>query len=161
MKNILTKKEPVSLILFVVLIELLGGLSSAFAGNIKLKYNALDLPPLSPPDYVFGIVWPILYLMIAIAGYLIIFSDKPSSRLKFVASGLFWLQLLLNFIWSIIFFNEYYLWGVVVILLLDIIVLLCLFFFSMINRIASYLLIPYMIWILFATYLTIGVTILN
>lgn len=161
MEKLGIKKGIFSLIIFIVIVELLGSLSSAFAGNIKLKYNVLNLPPLSPPDYVFGIVWSILYFLIAVAGYLIIFSNRAPKRVKTVSSILFWLQLLLNFIWSIVFFNEHYIWGSIIILILDIVVFLCIVFFRRINRLASNLLIPYLIWILFATYLTIGVAILN
>lgn len=57
-----------ALLLFIVGVEVLGSLSSLFAGNIKEIYNSLSLPPLAPPDYLFGIVWPLLYLLIAICG---------------------------------------------------------------------------------------------
>lgn len=155
------KSNTLKLIFFVVLIELLGMLSSVFADNIKLKYNALNLPPLSPPDYLFGIVWPLLYLMIAVAGYIIIISNKSRIKFSFNPTLLFWLQLLLNFIWSIVFFNQFYFIGLIIIIFLDLIVLLCIVEFYKVSKLASYLLIPYMLWILFATYLTLGVVILN
>lgn len=67
-------KSLIYLLLFFVGIEIIGGLSGFFAGNIKEIYNNLILPPLAPPDYLFGIVWPILYALIAIAAYLIFYN---------------------------------------------------------------------------------------
>ena len=64
------------LILFIVGIELIGGLSGLLAGDIKGIYNNLKLPPLAPPDYLFGIVWPVLYALIAISAYLIFYKLK-------------------------------------------------------------------------------------
>ncbi|GAB5054543.1 MULTISPECIES: TspO/MBR family protein [Pediococcus] len=150
-----------ALLLFIVGVEVLGSLSSLFAGNIKEIYNSLSLPPLAPPDYLFGIVWPLLYLLIAISGYLIYQSiafkgEKTTSYLLFAV------QLGLNFVWSIVFFGGNYYWvGVVIVIILDLVVLGCILQYYKVNRAASVLLIPYLIWILFATYLTIGVAVLN
>lgn len=150
-----------ALLLFIVGVEVLGSLSSLFAGNIKEIYNSLSLPPLAPPDYLFGIVWPLLYLLIAISGYLIYQSiafkgEKTTSYLLFAV------QLGLNFVWSIVFFGGNYYWvGVVIVIILDLVVLGCILQYYKVNWAASVLLIPYLIWILFATYLTIGVAVLN
>lgn len=150
-----------TLLLFIVGVEVLGSLSSLFAGNIKEIYNSLSLPPLAPPDYLFGIVWPLLYLLIAISGYLIYQSiafkgEKTTSYLLFAV------QLGLNFVWSIVFFGGNYYWvGVVIVIILDLVVLGCILQYYKVNWAASVLLIPYLIWILFATYLTIGVAVLN
>ncbi|KRM61044.1 hypothetical protein FC26_GL002261 [Paucilactobacillus vaccinostercus DSM 20634] len=76
--------------------------------------------------------------------------------------SLFGIQLFLNFIWSIVFFNNLQYWiGVIIIVILDIIVLLCVTNFYKSSKLAAYLLIPYFVWILFATYLSIGVAVLN
>lgn len=154
-------KSLTYLILFIVGIEIIGGLSSFFAGNIKEIYNNLILPPLAPPDYLFGIVWPILYALIAIAAYLIFYNLKNQKSDSQIALFYFGIQLILTFIWSIIFFKGYFWLGVIIILLLDFIVYLCIIKFSKINRLSSFFLIPYFIWIVFATYLSISVAILN
>lgn len=149
------------LIVFILIIELIGGLSALFAGDIKGIYNNLHLPFLSPPAYLFGIVWPFLYVLIAISGYLI-YQRYSLRRTKIVDYSLFVAQLALNFIWSIIFFRENSYWlGFVIILVLDFIVLTCIVHFSKTSRLASILMIPYLLWIIFASYLTLGVAILN
>ncbi|GAB5051736.1 TspO/MBR family protein [Pediococcus ethanolidurans] len=149
------------LLFFIVGVEVLGSLSSLFTGNIKEIYNSLSLPPLAPPDYLFGIVWPLLYLLIAISGYLI-FQSIAFKKEKATSYILFTIQLGLNFVWSIIFFGGNYYWiGVLIVILLNLVVLACLLQFYRVNRMASLLLMPYFIWILFATYLTIGVAVLN
>ena len=98
------------LILSIVVVELIGSLSGLLAGNIKSIYTSLKLPPLSPPAAVFGPVWIILYLLIGVAGYLVI-KDTTSRTQKTINLSLFGSQLLLNFIWSIVFFggNSYWL----------------------------------------------------
>lgn len=154
-------KSLTYLLLFIVGIEIIGGLSGFFAGNIKEIYNNLILPPLAPQDYLFGIVWPILYALIAIAAYLIFYNLKNQKSDSQIALFYFGIQLILNFIWSIIFFKGYFWLGVIIILLLDFIVYLCIIKFSKINRLSSFFLIPYFIWIVFATYLSISVAILN
>ena len=149
------------LILFIVGIELIGGLSGLLAGDIKGIYNNLKLPPLAPPDYLFGIVWPVLYALIVISAYLIFYKLKTRRSEGQNALFYFGIQLILNFIWSIIFFKGYFWLGVIIILLLDFIVYLCIIKFSKINKWSAFLLIPYFIWIIFATYLSISVAILN
>ncbi|WP_428815441.1 TspO/MBR family protein [Lactococcus lactis] len=149
------------LILFIVGIELIGGLAGLLAGDIKGIYNNLKLPPLAPPDYLFGIVWPVLYALIAISAYLIFYKLKTQRSEGQNALFYFGIQLILNFIWSIIFFKGYFWLGVIIILLLDFIVYLCIIKFSKINKWSAFLLIPYFIWIIFATYLSISVAILN
>lgn len=149
------------LILFIVGIELIGGLSGILVGDIKGIYNNLKLPPLAPPDYLFGIVWPVLYALIAISAYLIFYKLKTQRSEGQNTLFYFGIQLILNFIWSIIFFKGYFWLGVIIILLLDFIVYLCIIKFSKINKWSAFLLIPYFIWIIFATYLSISVAILN
>ncbi|WP_412989718.1 TspO/MBR family protein [Pediococcus siamensis] len=148
-------------LLFVLGVQILGSLSALFAGNIKEIYNSLSLPPLAPPDSLFGIVWPVLYLLIAVSGYLIYQSIAFRGE-KTTSFVLFGAQLLLNFIWSIIFFGGNYYWlGVVVVVALDLIVLGCVVQYFKINKMASLLLVPYLVWILFATYLSVGVAMLD
>ncbi|WP_425270465.1 TspO/MBR family protein [Ligilactobacillus ubinensis] len=149
------------LFIFIIVIEVIGSLSALFAGNIKTIYNSLNLPVLSPPDYLFGIVWPILYALIGIAGYLIYYTPSIQQD-KVINYVLFFSQLVINFIWSIIFFKYDAYWlGFAVIIILDLIVLVCIIHFYKTSPLASIMFIPYFVWIIFASYLTIGVAILN
>lgn len=148
------------LLVFIIVVEGIGSLSALFAGNIQQHYNSLTLPVLSPPDYLFGIVWPILYALIGFSGYLIFLHTTKANRATNYT--LFLLQLFINFAWSILFFNYNAYWiGFLVIIVLDLLVLLCIGQFYKTSQLASLLLVPYLIWIVFASYLTIGVAILN
>ncbi|WP_311407254.1 TspO/MBR family protein [Liquorilactobacillus uvarum] len=152
----------VKLALFIIVVELIGSLSAFFAGDIKKIYNNLRLPPLSPPDFVFGIVWPLLYLLIGISGFMLLRSSLGKKSDKLSAFILYSIQLIVNFIWSIVFFNLNRYWlGLLLIIILDLLVLACIIQFFKISKIASILFYPYFAWILFATYLTLGVAVLN
>lgn len=147
------------LLALIALMQAIGFLSSFLAGDIKSVYEQLTQPPLSPPGWVFGVVWPILYVLIAIAAYLI--HNSADAR---KSNALFWfyVQLLLNFSWTIIFFRfELYWASVAVIILLVILAGYTAVLFGRINKHAGALMVPYILWLLFATYLNIGVAILN
>jgi len=146
---------------FIVVVEVIGILSGVLAGDIKAHYLALNLPSFSPPAAVFGPVWTILYAMIGVSGYLVLndSSTRHSARTNF---WMFVSQLGLNFCWSLVFFGgNYYFIGLLIIILLDVVVIMCIKAFHSVNRLAAYVLIPYFLWLLFATYLTFGVAILN
>ncbi|GAB7391454.1 TspO/MBR family protein [Lactococcus garvieae] len=156
------KLKPILLVgLFIIVVEAIGSLSGILAGDIKSIYNNLQLPPLAPPDYLFGIVWPILYALIAVSGFIVFQNLKLRKSEAQPALILYVIQLFLNFIWSIIFFKGYFWFGVLVILVLDIVVYLCIKKFFKINQWSGILLLPYFVWILFATYLSLAVAILN
>lgn len=130
------------------------------AGDIKGIYETLVQPPLSPPNWLFGIVWPILYILMGVAFYRLI--TVQDMRKKTLPTVLFCLQLLLNFFWSIVFFGNDMLWyAFVIIIALDIAVFACIATFMRHDKIAAWLLIPYMVWICFATYLNLACAILN
>ncbi len=123
-----------------------------------INYNTLQKPPLSPPGYIFPIVWTIIYILMGI-GYGILKSEnKVDEKTKII----YYTQLIINALWSIIFFVlEWRLFSIIWIILLDIVVLLMIKNFYSKNKVAGLLQIPYLIWILFATYLTVGIYILN
>lgn len=136
---------------------MLGNLFSGKAGQI---YTSFVKPPLSPPGWLFGVIWPILYLLMGIAAYIIYQTPPTPERKK--ATTLYWVQLFVNFLWPIIFFRFKWYWiSVAVIILLDVLVLITTIRFYKIKKAAGYLMIPYLIWILFATYLNIGIAVLN
>ncbi|WP_054645489.1 TspO/MBR family protein [Secundilactobacillus oryzae] len=142
-------------------VEGIGFLSSVLSGDIKAIYHSLVLPPFSPPDYLFGIVWPVLYLLIAISGYLLFINVSPGTLQKANLIK-FLMQLLLNFAWSIVFFQFELFWaGLIIILVMDIIVAMSIKPFYVTNKFSGYSFSIYLLWLLFATYLTVGVAILN
>lgn len=153
------KKEWITLVIFILIIEAVGYLSSMLSGDISAAYNLLIKPPFSPPGIVFGIVWPILYALLGAAGYLIYRENSEESSQVFMW---YLIQLLLNFSWSIIFFRFQAYWvALLVLILMDIITAYIIMKSRKINKYASLLMIPYLIWILYATYLNLGFALLN
>ena len=123
-------------------------------------YKALNKPPLTPPASYFPIAWGILYTLMAVA--FIIVLTKPDTKNKYIAVNLFLFQLVLNFTWSYVFFEI----KSINLALLDLVflfVLLCctLYYFFKVSKLAGFLLIPYMLQVIFALYLNIGILILN
>jgi benzodiazapine receptor len=148
------------LLLIVMSTELVGILGSIFSGNIGQIYASFIKPPLSPPGWLFGIVWPVLYLLMGVAAYCVY--RTPPSYARKRALMLYWVQLFVNFLWPIVFFRFELFWvAAAIILLLDALVALTALRFYQIKPVAGYLMIPYLLWILFATYLNIGIAILN
>lgn len=148
------------LLVIVFTTQLAGVLSSLSSGNAGQIYTSLNKPPLSPPGWLFGVIWPVLYLLMGIAAYIIYLTPQTPRREK--AINLYWVQLFVNFLWPIVFFRFEWFWiSVLVILLLDVLVLITTIWFFRINKIAGYLMIPYLLWIFFATYLNIGIAVLN
>ncbi len=122
-------------------------------------YNSLIKPPMAPPNSIFSPVWGVLYILMLVSLILYIKEQKANKLSGYIY---FSIQLFLNIIWSPIFFGaESILGGLVVIILLDIFVILTIKKFYNVSKLSAILLIPYLIWILFATYLNIGYLILN
>lgn len=136
-----------------------GALSAFLTRNSMDIYEELIVPPLAPPSWVFPVVWTILFILMGISAYLIYISDSPykNSALKIYA-----IQLVVNFFWTIIFFNlEMYLFAFIWLLLLLVLIILMIMSFSMINKTAAYLQIPYLLWVMFAGYLNLSIYLLN
>ncbi len=141
-----------SLIIWVLCLIVIGAtIGNLTKDGIDSWYIVLNRPPLTPPSYIFGIVWSILYAMIGASGWAIWRSKYPKlGSIKILYAS----QLLLNWSWTPIFFI-YHLTGVALIclLLMTIIVgLIVLKTYQQLN-IVAWLLIPYLLWLLFATYL--------
>jgi tryptophan-rich sensory protein len=155
------KQQIIQILSFIIGCLLVGFLSSFFAGNtIAATYATLSKPFFAPPANVFGPAWTILYVLMGISVYLI-WQEKEnhdiSSAIKF-----FVIQLILNFFWTIIFFR----WNNLGFAFYEILVLLVsigltIFYFKKISKTAAYLLLPYVLWVLYATILTFSIWNLN
>lgn len=148
------------LFLIVLITQIVGVLGSLVSGDVSQIYSDLTLPPLSPPGWLFGSVWFVLYLLMGIAAYIIYISPKSPQRNSSIY--IYWIQLFINFLWPIVFFrfNAYWI-AAGVIILLDLFVIINTIMFFKVNKTAGFLFIPYLIWILFATYLNISIALLN
>lgn len=127
---------------------LVGALAGLLTRDSMGVYGEVIKPPLSPPPILFPIVWGILYVLMGISAVLI-YKQEGSVPL------IYWLQLIVNFFWPIIFFNmEAFLFALIWIVLLLVLIVLMITEFYRINKLAGLLQIPYLIWTAFATYLT-------
>ena len=138
---------------------LLAGLATA--SSVSSWYTTLDKPGFTPPNWLFAPVWTALYFIMAIAAYLVWQKGIKAEGVK-KALILFLMQLLLNGLWSIFFFGlRSPLLGLVDIIALIIVLTLTIFKFYKINKIAAYLLLPYLLWVLYATALNLAIVLLN
>lgn len=123
-------------------------------------YSTLIQPPLAPPGWLFAPVWTILYISMGVA--LFLYARKFSYEHKAWGYVLFFTQLLVNLSWSPAFFGIKNIGlALAIVILLDILVLFNILEFNKVSKTAARILIPYLIWILFATYLNAGLLILN
>lgn len=154
-------KQTTKQLLITLAIPLaVGGLATLLSGGMG-DYRQLNQPPLSPPGWVFPIVWTILYLLMGYSSYRVYTAGK-SPALTERALKLYAAQLFLNFLWPIVFFGfSWYLGAFFVLLGLWVLILLTMRAFTAIDETAGDLLIPYILWVTFAGYLNVGVAILN
>lgn len=144
--------------LLYILTPLIGGSIVGLIINKSIDYNYLVNPPLSPPSYLFPIVWGILYLLIGTSYYIYRKNNNDDS----LTIKLYYIQLILNYLWSIIFFTlKLRTLAVIWIIVLAITIIYLVIRFYKEERTSFYLLIPYILWVLFATYLNIGIVVLN
>lgn len=148
-----------SLIISIIIPLFVGLLSSLLTLNSFSKFSLLDKPPLSPPGWLFPIVWTILYVLMGISSYLIYEENDVHSD---CCLKIYLLSLFVNLLWSPIFFSlELRLFAFIIIIVLDLLVAYTIFCYYKVNKKAAYLQIPYLVWVLFATYLNLAVYLLN
>ena len=147
---------------FSLLITLaVGGFSGyATASNIDIWYAKINKPSFNPPNWIFGPVWTVLYILLGIALYLI--WKLPASANRTAALAFFGIQLLLNFAWSFIFFNFHFVgWAFVEIVVMWFFILLTILQFSPLSKTAIWLMLPYLLWVSFAAVLNFAIWKLN
>ena len=155
-------RSPVLLIICIA-IPLLAGVVGSFStmSSIPTWYAGLIKPVLTPPNWLFGPVWTTLYILMGIALYLVV---KEGTEKKPVQLGIivFVAQLIVNVLWSMVFFGlQSPLLGLITILVLIALVLATIYFFRQVSRTAAALLVPYIAWVCIATYLTVMILVLN
>lgn len=136
-----------------------GVLSALLTMNSMEKYGSVNQPPLSPPAWLFPIVWTILFTLMGISSYIISQSESPY---KTRALAIYGIQLAVNFFWPLFFFGlQAYLFSFFWILALLLLIVLMISQFAKISKPAAWLMVPYLLWVIFASYLNFGVYILN
>ena len=150
--------DYVKLAISIIVCQLAGIIGSVFtADSVSTWYTELIKPSFNPPNWLFGPVWISLYILMGISLYLVWSKSKNG-----VAMMIFFIQLALNTIWSIIFFGLkmpglafieiIFLWAVILLTIVQ---------FHKIHRVSAYLLIPYILWVSFAALLNLAIYILN
>lgn len=138
-----------------------GMLSRLFTQNAQVYYMALEQPSFSPPSWVFGVVWPILYFLMGLASYRVLVSNYDKDAIK-RATTVYFLQLVLNFLYSIVFFrlgnNKLALLITIALVVLNIILF---FMYYKIDKAAAVLIIPYILWLIYAMILMFFIVKLN
>lgn len=154
------KKPWLATLSFILLTEAVGGLSALLSGGMELYESGIQKPPLSPPGIVFPIVWTILFALLGIGAARIYLAPDSPERTK--ALTLYLVQLAVNFFWSILFFRfEAFGFALLWLILLWILILWMADAFAQVDKWASALQIPYILWVAFAGYLNFGVWRLN
>ena len=139
-----------------------GGLSALLTRGSMNLYDEIITPALAPPSWVFPVVWTILFILMGISAAMIYTDKSASESQKISALYTYSLSLIVNFFWSIIFFNfRAFFFAFVWLLLLLLLIISTIIKYESINKTAAYLQIPYLLWVTFAGYLTFSIWYLN
>lgn len=150
-----------ALIICLLIPLAVGGLAAWLTMGSMEQFASLAQPPLSPPGWMFPVVWTILYLLMGWASFLVWRSDAPQAE-KQRALTLYGVQLAVNFAWPLLFFRAgLYGFALVWLVILLVLVVETMLTLGRIDRRAAWLLAPYILWLLFAAYLNAGVWLLN
>ncbi len=136
---------------------IIGGITGLIISKF-IDYNVLQKPSLAPPSVLFPIVWTILYILMGVSYGILKSNNLTDEKIN----SIYYAQLVVNILWPIFFFVlEWRLFSFFWILLLDVLVVIMIYRFYNKNMVAGLLQIPYLIWLVFATYLNLGVYLLN
>ena len=157
----MNKLKIVKLVIAITLPLAAGAIAGFFtSGSVQGWYSSLVKPTFNPPNWVFGPVWTILYVLMGISFYLI--WTQPVSKKRNSGIFVFWVQLTLNFAWSFLFFYFHQTGlALIEIIILWLLIVTMIIRFYQIKAIAAFINIPYLIWVSFATVLNAGYYILN
>ena len=155
-------KSNLSLIVWVVLCQLAGGIGSLFTSSaIPDWYASLVRPAIAPPNWIFGPVWTTLYLLMGIAAWLV-WRRRGEVPVAKIGLTIFGVQLVLNSLWSILFFGLHSPEAAFVeIIFLWIAIVATIVWFAKVSKSAAWLLVPYLAWVSFAAYLNYQFYVLN
>ena len=148
-----------ALIICVLISLAVSGLSGLLTAGSMNTFQELAKPPLTPPGFIFPVVWTILFFLMGISSYRVY--ESESSK-KAVALTIYGIQLVVNFFWSIFFFNLHlYLFSFFWLVFLWLLIILMVMFFFKIDKLSGWLQIPYLLWVAFAGYLNLSIYFLN
>lgn len=153
------KKNKIWYIVISILIPLFIGVIGNMLGGSMSLFDNIQKPDFAPHAILFPIIWSVLYILMGISSYLVFMSDSDYKKTGLV---FYLVQLVVNVFWSMIFFRfENFLFAFVWLILLLAIVIIMMYYFYKSNKIAFYLQIPYLLWLIFATILNYSIYTLN
>ncbi|MFA6247962.1 MAG: TspO/MBR family protein [Mucilaginibacter sp.] len=157
-----TKFQPLAFTISLLITLTIGVVASIFTRpEIKIWYITLNKPSFTPPNWLFPLAWTTLYILIAVSAYLIWKLRDGSSTYK-TAAIIYVIQLALNFSWSIVFFGMHQiLGGLFIIVTMLVAIILNISWFNRFSKTAAWLLVPYLLWVSYATLLNISICVLN
>lgn len=156
------RSDIYKLIISFVIVFAIGMIGAVITSpQITIWYPSIIQPSWTPTGWVFPIVWNILYILISISLFMVLKENLQDKKVK-IALSIFGIQLILNFLWSIVFFGfQSIIGGLGVILMLWIFILINIIVFYKISKWAGIFLIPYIVWVTIATYLNYSIYLLN
>ncbi|MBE6964469.1 MAG: tryptophan-rich sensory protein [Ruminococcaceae bacterium] len=150
-------KSKKTKIVFILISLAVGGLSAFLTRNNMNVFDTIQKPPLTPPAIVFPIVWTILFTLMGYGAARVYLEDPKSNAIE-----VFGVNLVVNFFWSIIFFNlQAYTFAFIWLLLLIAVVVVMIIKFYRVDKAAACLQLPYLAWLLFAGYLNLYIALMN
>lgn len=150
-------KSKKTKIVFILISLAVGGLSAFLTKNNMNVFDTIQKPPLTPPAIVFPIAWTILFTLMGYSAARVYLEDPKSNAIE-----VFGVNLVVNFFWSIIFFNlQAYTFAFIWLLLLIAVVVVMIIKFYRVDKTAAYLQLPYLAWLLFAGYLNLYIALMN
>ena len=160
-----TWKKAITMAICIAIPVAMGVISAMITGGAMKKFGQFNQPPFSPPAWLFPVAWTILYVLMGIASYFIFAmkpKDKKEAKFRTTALVLYVAQLVLNFVWSPIFFlaNNYFV-ALIVLLVMWLMTIVVMFLIRERSMPAMWCLLPYVLWCLFAMYLNVGIMLLN
>ena len=154
------KKTWKLLLGFLAIPLAVGALSALLSGGMQ-SFSSMNQPPLSPPAWLFPVVWAILYALMGTSAYMI-WNNRKNELRRLSALRLYYIQLAVNFSWSIIFFRfRAFTLAAAVAVILFLLVGAMILSFRRISPLAAKLNLPYLVWLGFASYLAIAIYFLN
>lgn len=155
-------KQIIQIFVAIVIAELAGIIGSIFtSSSVSTWYLTLNKPFFNPPSWVFAPVWTILFALMGLASYFIFIKGFKNKNVK-IALGVYGTQLIFNIIWSVLFFGlKNPLFAFIEILILLTLIVVNTFLFWKIDKRAGYIMLPYILWVSFATLLNLAIFILN
>lgn len=125
-------------------------------------FDTMTKPPLAPPAWLFPIAWTILYILMGLASYFVAMDKYSNPAMRRTGLILYFVQLIFNFAWTLVFFNlGAYLFAFVWLMMMWLIIIACAICFYFVDYLAGFLMIPLILWTTFAAYLNLFIYVLN